>query len=182
MEEVVRKDLIRVLRSTLKILEQKEPNTNELKQLSNTTIHNASIYQDEYSISLAILVYSLSKTLERVLNNIQYSKIKNLISLSIEYLEDENYEHYKDFIKKIFDIIANTDKKFRFYIQEVVGQASIRKGSKLYEHGLSASKTSSMLGISLWELYNYLGAITVEDETSISSLRKRIEFTRRLFS
>lgn len=181
MEEIVKKDLLAVLKDTLNTLKQSVPSIAELKELSNHTIHNASIFQDEHSVSIAILIYSLSKIIERVKDKFDYSKIKNLLALAIEYLEDDNIESYHDFMAQIFSIISKTDIKFRVYIQEVIRQASVRKGSKLYEHGISASKTAQILGISPWDLYNYLGATSISD-TDISSVRDRLKYTRSLFS
>ena len=182
MEETVKKDLITVLKATLDIIKQENPDIYKLKDISNRTIHNASIYQDEHSISAAILIYSLSKIIERVRDKLDFSKIKNLLSISIEYLEDNNVESYHKFIQQIFEIISSTDSKFRLYIREVINQASIKKGSKIYEHGISASKTAEILGISLWDLYSYLGATTATEDTEISSVRQRLKFTRGLFS
>jgi hypothetical protein len=183
MEEKVKRDLLAVLRSTLHVLEQPQPNVIALKDISNRIIHNASIFQDEHSVSVAILIYSLSKIIPRVKGKFDYSKIKNLISLAIEYLEDDNVENYHDFIKKIFAIVSKTDMRFRTHIQEVINQASINKGSRLYEHGISASKTSGILGISLWDLYNYIGATNIPDiDKEISSVKDRLNFTRGLFS
>jgi hypothetical protein len=182
MEETVKNDILQVLRKTVEALEKSEPDTTELKKLSNNTIHNASIYQDEHSISIAILLYSLSKIIERVRDNYNYSSIKHLLELSIEYLEDDNIESYHDFITKIFELIKNIDSKFKLYIQEVIRQSSIRKGGKMYEHGISSSKTAELLGVSLWDLYEYLGAVNVvEIEANISSVRDRLKFTRLLF-
>jgi hypothetical protein len=182
MEEVVKNDILAVLKDTQKNLEKPFPDTNNIKDLSNHIIHNASIYQDEHSISIAILIYSLSKVIERLKNRFDYSKIKNLLALSIEYLEDDNIETYQDFIKQIFDIISKADTKFTMYIQEVIRQASIRKGSKVYEHGISASKTAQILGISLWDFYEYLGATNINDsDKDITSVRDRLKFTRSLF-
>lgn len=183
MEETVKEDLLSVLKKTLEILNQAEPNSYLLRDLSNRTIHNASIYQDEHSISVAILIYSLSKIIERVKNKLDYSKIKNLIALSIEYLEDDNIENYHDFIRQIFSIIGNIDRKFKVYIQEVIRQASIKKGSKLYEHGISASKTAQILGISLWDLSEYIGATNISEiDGDISSVRNRLKYARSLFT
>ena len=183
MEETIKRDLISVLKSTSESLKQQSPDIPYLRDISNHTIHNASIFQDEDSISIAILIYSLSKLIERSGENINYNRISTLLELAIEHLEKDNIEKYEASIKQIFSIISKTDTKFRLYVQEVIRQASVRKGSKLYEHGISASKTASILGISLWDLYQYLGAKNIpEHGTSISSVRQRLEFTRRLFS
>ena len=54
----------------IKILEQakqaiKKQDVIKLKDLSNKTIHSASIYQDPDNIAVAIILYSLSKIIER---------------------------------------------------------------------------------------------------------------------
>jgi len=182
MEEIVKKDLLDVLKKTLEIIGEIHPNSADLKELSNHTIHNISIYQDEHSVALAVLTYSLSKMMDRLQHKISFDKIKNLISLSIEYLEDDNVENYADFIGQIFSIIKKLDSKFQIYVQEVISQAQVKKGGKLYEHGISASKTAEILGISLWDLYNYLGATNIIDEdNNLKSVRERLNYTRSLF-
>lgn len=182
MEENVKKDLLSVLKETLIILNQKNPDSSYLKKLSDHVIHNASIYQDEDSISVAILIYSLSKLLDRLNAGFDYSKIKDLISNAIDFLENDNMESYQDFIAQIFSIISKADAKFTKYIGEVIDQASIKKGSKIYEHGISASKTAQILGISLWDFYRYLGVTNISDINSeISSVRDRLKFARKLF-
>ena len=37
----------------------------ELKELSNQTIHSATVYQDEDSILVAVFIYALSKIIEK---------------------------------------------------------------------------------------------------------------------
>jgi hypothetical protein len=183
MEDIVRNDIISVLKDVLSILNEKNPGISELKALSNRTIHNASIYQDEHSISMAIFIYSLSKVMERTEDGFDFSKIKNIISLSITSLENNSIDRYDSLNKQLFSLISRADDKFRKYIQEVISQAQIRKGSKIYEHGISASKTAQILGISLWDLYRYLGATqNIDTEAEISSVRQRLKFTRSLFS
>ena len=66
MDEVVKKDVLNVLSDVVKILKVgEETDVIELMELSNHTIHNASVFQDEDSVSIAILIYSLSKVIER---------------------------------------------------------------------------------------------------------------------
>ena len=184
MDEVIKKDILTVLKETLNLLKSETtPNSQYLNELSNHVIHNASIYQDEDSISVAVLIYSLSKIVERVNSKFDYSKIKNLLETAIEYIEEENLQEYRDFISQIFGIISKIDIKFKLYIQEVIKQASIKKGSKIYEHGISASKTAQILGISLWDFYKYIGATNISDiNADISNVTQRLKFTRDLLS
>lgn len=183
MDEVIRTDLLNVLQTTVGLLSHPPINTSELKKISDRTIHNASIYQDEYSISCAILLYSLSKIFERMKDKLDYKKIKIMLEDAIDRLQENALDSYQNIIKQLFSFISSADEKFKIYIQEVIRQASIKKGSRIYEHGISASKTAQILGISVWDLYQYLGATRIADiDKDISSVRDRLEFTRELFS
>ena len=57
------KHVLKILQETKKAV--KEEDVIELKRLSNKTIHSASIHQDTDSIMIAVILYSLSKILER---------------------------------------------------------------------------------------------------------------------
>jgi uncharacterized protein YjgD (DUF1641 family) len=182
MESEVKQDILSVLRKALNILNSENPDISALKRVSNETNHNASIFQDEHSVSVAVLIYSISKIYDRLKDRVNFSRVSNLISSSISFLEKDDTENFHKSISKIFSIISDIDKKFRFYVQEVINQASIRKGSKIYSNGLSASKTAEILGISLWELHDYISATNiVESDSDISSVRDRLKFTRGLF-
>ena len=63
MKEEIRKDLLKVLEKVVPALRSED--SRELKWLSNNTIHNAGIFQDRDSVSLAVILYSLSKIFER---------------------------------------------------------------------------------------------------------------------
>ncbi|MBS3106456.1 hypothetical protein J4419_02220 [Candidatus Woesearchaeota archaeon] len=182
MEEIVRKDILELLKDTASLLKAKYPNTNELKNISNRTVHNASIFQDEDSISFAVLIYSLSKVIERAGERIDYDSVINHLECGQKALENKNTEEYRKCIRGIFDLIKNLDTEYSHYIQDVFSQAAIRKGSHIYEHGISAAKTAELLGISLWELQRYLGATqSMDADTDSASVRQRLTLTRRLF-
>jgi hypothetical protein len=182
MEQQIRQGILLVLKEALEILNSPRPNSSDLKDISNHIIHNASIYQDEDSVSTAVLIYSLSKTVEYISSSQDYVKVRNLFMDSIYYLEKGDIPTYQECIKKVFSIISRIDSKFRAYVQEVIKQASIKKGGRIYEHGISASKTAEILGLSLWEFYRYIGAINVADTTAeISNVRERLKYARKLF-
>ena len=55
MDKIIKKDILSIISKTIAILKIKEEkDIIELKELSNHTIHNASIFQDEDSVSIAI--------------------------------------------------------------------------------------------------------------------------------
>ncbi len=158
MEEA--EHVIEVLKETQKAL--KSENALQLKVLSDQTIHSASIYQHTDSIIIAVLIYSLSKILEKK----QHAKIKNwpifikkfnsLLSLAILAIEQNNQEKFLKYLesaKKSLENISNLKQM----VEEVIRKASINKASKIYEHGISLGSTAKLLGITQWELSEYIG-------------------------
>jgi len=183
MNKIVQQDILPILEKLKNILEIKEDiDIPKIKELSNHTIHNSSIFQDEDSISIAILVYSLSKIIERKQANINYNQIKIPIVKAMTCLNENNYESYRESIKKLFKIIRNIDSKLKFYIQEVINQSEIKKAGRIYAHGISIGRAAEILGISQWELLLYIGQTTLpEVEEEIINVRDRLKFTRGLF-
>ena len=184
MDEIVRKDALQILGRVIDILKVKEEkDATELKDLSNQTIHNASVFQDETSVSIVVLVYALSKIIERKQNELDYTYILKFLETARNHLQNNEEYNFSVIIKKLFSEISNIDDKLKLYIQEVINQAQIKKGSQLYKHGLSYAKAAEILGISQWELMGYIGKTKLnEDIPNIVDVRTRLKFARGLFS
>lgn len=188
MQKEVRRDILRALKRVQPFL--RKENIAKLKFLSNETIHNAGIYQDTDSISISVIIFSLSKILNRprLLNNPAINRFKEDIAKELTFakdvLERNNEKEYKNVMKRCFQKISSFEKKFGMYIREVLEHAKIKKGGRIYEHGFSAGRTAQLLGISTWELMSYIGETKIQvftRDTNISQ-KERINFTRRLFS
>lgn len=184
MHDPIKKDILAVLTKLVEILKVKEESdVTEIKELSNHVIHNASVFQDEDSVSVAILIYSLSKIIERKQMDLDYGKILGMINSCIENLKSSNDEGFRKSIKSIFNFIRAIDEKLKLYINEVINQAQIKKGCKLCEHGISVARAAEVLGISQWELMHYMGQTTVLDQFSEPvNISKRLKIARSLFS
>lgn len=184
MNEIIKKDILAVLLDTIGILKVKEEkDLSEIKELSNHVIHNASIFQDEDSVSIAILIYSLSKIIERKQGELNYSNILQLLKTAYDFLNKDNIDNYRKTIKKLFNFISTMDTKLKLYIEEVINQAQIKKGGKLYEHGISLARAAEILGISQWELMFYTGKTKIIDvyEVELINLKNRLSYARSLF-
>ncbi|MBI2657898.1 hypothetical protein HYX08_04360 [Candidatus Woesearchaeota archaeon] len=184
MNDIIKKDILAVLSELAGILRVKEDSDIiEIKELSNHTIHNASIFQDEDSISVAVLIYSLSKIIERKQKEIDYGRIISMLNSCISNLKNGNDEGFSKSIKSIFDFIRTMDERLKLYIHEVINQAQIKKGCKLCEHGISVARSAEVLGISQWELMHYIGKTTLIEQYSepVNAL-KRLKIARSLFS
>lgn len=186
MEYSIKKDIISILRMALQII--KKEDIPALDELSNHTIHNASIFQDKDSITLAIVIYALSKIVHRSeVDPKHWKKVyKDVISALQDarfYLEKDQEEKYKKVIKSILKHIGEVDDKLKLYIDDVLDKAKIVKGSKLYEHGVSIERAAELLGVSQWELMSYVGKTRIIDkyEEEVIPVNIRLDYAKKLF-
>lgn len=178
----------------IKILEETQKATAEenvvmLKELSNKTIHTASTSQDTDSILIAIIIYSLSKIIER---KMQYGEkkcdafcqsVSKKLNNSIIALKKGNEELFHKILQTIIDSINKLSTSFKQDIQNIFHKARINKASKIYEHGISMEKTAELLGISQYELANYSGQKGISDDPELktSPVKDRIKLAMNLF-
>jgi len=182
MDTIVKADILSVLAGFIDILKVKEErDISDVRELSNHTIHNASIFQDEDSVSIAILIYSFSKIMERQQKELSYKPFISLAQKAYFYLSKDNVNAYRFSIKKLFSFVSAFDKQLELYIEEVISQAQIKKGSKIYEHGISLARVAEIIGISQWELMNYVGKTTITDSNPLTDIKNRLKFARSLF-
>ena len=182
MNNLVREDSLKAIKKTMEILKQKDIDVLELKKLSDAAVHNASVFQDDCSISIAVLIYALSKIIERDGTSLLCTKaIQQLAKLQVA-LEEDDDGSFKEAMDTLFSEIHECDSKLQLYVQEVINKAQIKKGCKLCEFGLSTAQASSVMGVSQWDLMSYLGKTQIQDQvSSIKDVRGRLQFARRLF-
>ena len=98
MIDIVRRDIISAFFELLEILGRNgDVDTNQIKKISNHTIHNASVFQDEDSVSVAILIYSLSKLMER--RALDYGRVSSMIKSCLQHLKANNEEGFRKGIR-----------------------------------------------------------------------------------
>ena len=184
MNEIVKRDILAVLNDLAGILKVKEESdAAQIKEMSNHVIHNASIFQEEDSVSIAILIYALSKVIDRRQKDVDYGKLSAMVISCITSLNKGEEDEFRKSVKKLFEFIRTVDERLKMYIHEVIVQARIRKGSKLCAHGISAARASQILGISRWELMNYVGQTTLSERFAENvSVSSRMKTARGLFS
>lgn len=146
-----------------------EKNAPWLRDLSNKTIHSASTQQDAGSLITAVLIYSLSKLVERR----DYIKIRNWDKLvdkleegfdcAIKAAIDNDDEEYGACLKEARKTLEEFSIDLKHYIHEVLRKAAINKASRVYEHGISLGQTANLLGLTTWELTEYAGQNKVAD-------------------
>jgi hypothetical protein len=185
MEQEVKKDILDILSRAVEILRvREEKDVLELRELSDHTIHDASIYQDIDAVQIATLMYALYKVLERkmVLSDRQYQKLYSTLQNAHEMMGRGRFKEYNRHIQEAFAIITDVDQKASQFMQEVIEKAKITKGSKLFHHGLSTKRAAEMMGVSEWQLLGYIGKTREYEETPRSvSVKKRLQYAFEVF-
>lgn len=187
MQERVRQDVLSVLKRLY--IAFKKNDAQELKALSDNTIHNAGIFQDKDSIRIAVVAYGLSKLfIEKNMQSkyfwVMKKRILRLLKSALQKLAKNDNFGYNHDIKHVFRELKKCEKEFGRFVTEVIQQAKIRKGSRVYEHGISAGRVAEILGVSEWDLMDYLGVTNVSDVAPLVgvSVKERLEQARRIFS
>lgn len=179
MEKSVQRDIINIISETVEAIENRQYDV--LEKISNHTIHNASIFQDEYSVTIAVIVLSLSKIAkfqEGIENEILFS-----LKEAREFLRQNRVEDFCNSIQTVTEQIKKSDSGMRRYIQEAFQRAQIKKGTKIYSQGISLSRAAELLDLSQWELMQYVGRTNYpEDQYVMKDVKEKIQFTRALFS
>jgi len=181
MLDVIKEDVLSVLKQALSILRSDERPVQDLRELSNHIIHDASVFQDDDSLSIAVLIYALSKVIPYCEEqNIRFDNIVSSMQKAYDFLTAKNDKKYRAEIKHLFESIKKIDEKLKVYIQEVLDRARIKKGSKLHQHGISIARTAELLGLTQWELQDYIGKQKYFDIREMP-VKKRLQIAREAF-
>jgi len=179
--------ILKILKKTQESLQKKD--YIRIKSLSDKIIHQASTEQDPDIISLAIIIYSLSKLIERESykteknwNKFYSDYIKNIKDM-IQALEKNNLEKFRYEIESNRILIEKLSGKLKQFIEDVFRKARVNKASKIYEHGISMEKTAKILGITIWELTEYAGQTKTGDINLAVTIpiEKRIKIAEEIF-
>lgn len=161
----------------------------KIKNLSNKVLHSSSINQDPDIISIAVIIYSLSKLIER--ENYKdyknwpkfYANYINMLENLINSLQKNDINSLRKNTNSIRTIINKLSGNLKVYISEVFRKARINKASRIYEHGISMEQTAKILGISVWELAEYAGQTGIADVNFAITMpiKERIKIAEEVF-
>jgi hypothetical protein len=183
-----KRHVIKVLKGVEKGVKEKD--SIKLKDLSNQTIHSSSIHQNPECIIIAVIVYSLSKIVERT-NYKDYKDYKKFLKSFLGHLskarENLKKDKEREFREELVEIRKEINKisgNFKKHLKFIFNKASINKASRLYEHGLSMEKTANLLGISSWELAECVGKTGISNVklNKTVTIKERVGTALNLFS
>jgi hypothetical protein len=146
----------------------------KLRHLSNQTIHDSCTFQDKGTITIAVLLYALSKIIERSDYKRFHSwdkfvkKFLSIIDLSIIAIKEKKFKEYEKYIIKARKTLESESISLKPYIKDILNNAALNKASKLHEHGLSQEQTANLLEISHWDITNYIGGKIKDEKHSLT--------------
>ena len=164
MQPTIRKTLIQALNKTIQILQTKEAkDLGELQALSDELIEDVAVYKDLDVVSLAVLIYSFFKVMVDIKPK-EYQKLVAELKLAKKYLEQEDFGKYNDNVKKVDGPVRPCNAKIKMHLQDVMHAARIKKSASLLKKGLSIGQAGGLMGLSNWDLQQYVGKTTFMDQ------------------
>jgi hypothetical protein len=98
-------------------------------------------------------------------------------------LKKKDIEGYRDQIERIKEAITKLSGNLKIYIEAIFRKAQITKASRIYEHGISRGVAAKILGISIWELNEYVGRTGIADVDLAYTLdiKQRLKNVQEIF-
>src|SRR3989338_945252 len=182
MEEELRILLLKLLEETY--LSFLQLDATRLRIVSDKALQNIELNQDPFSINLTITVYSLAKIVEwrhhyKAKPWALFQKhIKKHLLFAQRFLSEKNTQKYKKSMKAIIQHLADLESSFKYFITEVITRAKVKKGTLVYERGLSVGRAAALMGISSWELMEFIGQTRLEGAGPFTTMPiiKRMKF------
>ena len=183
-----KENILRILEGTKTAIQKGDAAT--IKTLSNQTTNTISLTHDPDNIAIAVIVYSISKLLERP----DYQKLPGwnefyktaflCINNTIIAIKKNNEAKISENLNCLRTSLLKVSGDLKKYIQDIFRKASINKASKVYEHGISMEKTAKLLGITMFELANYAGQKEEISEAPVArgiNIKSRIKLAMDMF-
>ncbi len=176
-----KENILKILEGTKASIQKGDATT--IKNLSDQTTNTAALTHDPDNIAIAVIIYSISKLLER--QNYQklsgwnefYNAFFKCMDSTINSIKNNDEIKIKESLDCMRNSLIKVSGNLKKYIQDIFRKASINKASKLYEHGISMEKTAKLLGITMFELASYAGQ---KEEISESPIVKGIDTKSRI--
>ncbi len=180
--------LAQVLSRTKQALQ--ESDSYVLNQLSDQTIHSASITQQTDFITVAVIIYSLNKLVSRK-NRIPPKRWDNFVKRFADELDKtlfelrrENADEFSRHLDHAKELLVTLSPQQRQDVEEVLKKSRINKAGKIFEHGISLNRTAHLLGITPWELTTYIGQGMSMENPYIKTIpvKERIKMAEDFFA
>lgn len=182
-----KKDVSNVVQEAISAI--REGRYSDLHAISDHTLHTITIYQDRDVIDVAVAIYALDKILEKE-KYAKHPKIRVFTKTILLLLRDaqnnlqkNDYISFAGVVKELLENIQDFSKSIKFYIDDVLHFARIKKGTKLYEHGLSLGKAAELVGVAKWDLMPAIGETAIHEKPVAprEANKKRLALVEKIF-
>jgi hypothetical protein len=182
MKDVIKKELLNDINQTIEILNKREDkDIEELKELSGHSIEDVALHKDLDLVSVSVLIYSLYKIVHSMPEKDYQDLVKELQNAR-KYLQNNGFGRYNKSIKTLFKIVKKSDAKVKQHLDDVMTAARIKKSSELLKKGLSIGQAAGIMGLTNWDLQDYVGKTNFLDiKQGDVSVNKRLTNAFNLF-
>lgn len=181
MNQEIKSNILFVLRSLKDMLSSNKLIIADLKKLSNRLMNDITLFHDKDCISLSVLVYALYKIFSKN-SDFDRANLKRYISSAISSIDND--AEFRANMRALFDHLKKFDTNLDSTIIQTIKHAQVKRGLKMYEDGLTIGQAAEIMGVSKWEIMEYLGPTNIvdKDPTLRVDSRERLQFARSLFS
>ncbi len=187
MDEKIRKDILSVIDKS--IVAFSKGDIPSLMDQSDRTVHNSSIFQDKYSITTAVVIFSLYKIMEKN-NYTEYSgweKFEKTVLFELKKakvnLRGGDMDKYLGSLKRIVKEMNRLEKNVGRFVDQVIHRSKVKKATNIHRHGISSTLVAELLDIPTWDVKSYLGATKEFDApfNITKSVKDRVKIAEGLF-
>ncbi|MGM5483324.1 MAG: hypothetical protein ACQER9_00220 [Nanobdellota archaeon] len=175
-------DSLKVLEKTIRTIRNNE--LLSLEKISNELTHSSTTFQDSISISISKIIFGIFK-LERIgiQKNVPLplSTFINHLTKMHDFLLRGKIKEFESESNDIIKLIIKNGEELK--IGNVIERAGVKKGSRLYDHGMSVALAADSMNVSQWELYDYIGKSSMNDypEDVDTRTKIRLKYAREVF-
>ena len=177
MKKAASEEIIQMLEKALEHIKNKD--FTRLGHL--TLIHSATVFQDEYLITISVIIWSLSKIGKR-LGELDDETV-SLLKQARKQLLDNKKKEFHTTLTDLTSHIQKMDHRMDLYVQEIMNRGRVKEGSNMLAHGISLARAADILGLSQWDLMSYVGKTNILDKRIVveDNVRQRMDFLNKLF-
>ncbi|MBT4604876.1 hypothetical protein HOC01_04505 [archaeon] len=184
MKEAMRRSLVKDLDRLISILNDKGVTAGgaELEKLSTHVIEDVTFYKNYDAATLAVLIYSIFKV-SACVDPEKHSMLIEKLTRVRNSLAQKKFGEYNIALSESFTIIKDCNSKIKEHIQDVMFASKLKKGSHLLEQGMSVARAASVMGVSRWDIQEYLqGSTALEAHTESSRADLRLKKAMAIFA
>jgi hypothetical protein len=182
MKAVIKKDLLHLFSRTIEIMAQKDKtDLEELKDLSEHAIEDVAVHKDMDLVSITVLIYSIYKIFPDISDE-HYKDLYLEMQRAQQQLEQNNMGRYNQEVKVLFDLVRNANAKIKVHLNDVMHAARIKKSASLLSKGLSIGQAAGIMGLSNWDLQQYIGrTVYYNEHKECTPCESRVDLAFKLF-